>query len=113
MKNPSVSVQPPAGRPLPANWAKLAPQAAAQADRDYLDRLQNAWRGSPQQNPPAMRAARLTTDAADPAGSSQPRFDGRLVLERADADGFEIWRDDTTGAIVRRRLTWDDIIGKK
>lgn len=113
MKNPSVTVAPPAGRPLPANWRQLAPQAAAQADRDYLDRLQNAWRSSPQQNPSAIRGARLTTDAADPASSSQPRFDGRLVMERVDADGFEIWRDDTTGAIVRRRLTWDDIIGKK
>ena len=109
MKNPSISVQPPAGRPLPANWAKLAPQA----DRDYLDRLQNAWRGSPQQSPPAMRAARLTTDAADHAGSSQPRFDGRLVFGRVDADGFEEWRDTTTGAIIRRRLSWDDVIGRK
>lgn len=113
MKNPSVSVAPLAGRPLPANWRQLAPQAAAQADRDYLDRLQNAWRGSPQQNPPVMRAARLTTDADDHDSSSQLRFDGRLVLERVDADGFEQWRDDVTGAIIRRRLTWGDIIGRK
>ena len=60
-----------------------------------------------------MRAARLTNDAADHASSSQPRFDGRLVLERVDADGFEEWRDDATGAIIRRRLTWDDVIGRK
>ena len=109
----SISVQPIAGQQMPANWRQQAPEAARQADRDYLDRLQNAWRGSPQQNPPAMRAARLTTDAADPAGSSQPRFDGRLVLERVDADGFEEWRDDATGAIIRRRLTWHDVVGRK
>jgi hypothetical protein len=62
-----------------------------------------------------MRAARLTNDAADPAHSAhQPRFDGRLVLERTDANGFEEWRDLlTTGAIIRRRLTWQDLIGEK
>ena len=75
-------------------------------------KLQNAWRSGPQQGPATPKTARLTTDAADHASSSQPRFDG-LVLERVDDDGFEQWRDDATGAIIRRRLTWDDVIGKK
>jgi hypothetical protein len=61
-----------------------------------------------------MRAARLTNDAADHAHDAhQPRFDGRLVLERTDADGFQTWRDLTTGAIIRRRLTMRDLIGER
>ena len=109
----AISVPPVAGRQLPADWRQQAPEAARQADQAYLDRLQNAWRSSSQQSPPPMRAARLTTDAADPAGSSQSRFDGRLVLERVDADGFEEWRDDVTGATIRRRLSWGEILGEK
>jgi hypothetical protein len=105
------------GQPLPANWRQLAPGAAKQAEQAYLDRIQNAWRNAgsnAQQNLPTMRAARLTNDAADPAHNAhQPRFDGRLVRERTDANGFEEWRDTTTGAIIRRRLTWRDIIGEK
>ena len=105
------------GQKLPDNWKQLAAGRAKQADEQYLDRLQNAWRNAgnnAQQNQPPMVAARLTNDAADPAHNAhQPRFDGRLVLERTDANGFEEWRDLTTGAIIRRRLSWDDLIGKK
>ena len=105
------------GRKLPENWRQLAPGAAAAAEAAYLDKLQNAWKqagNNAQQHQPAMRAARLTVDAADPAHSGhQPRFDGQLVLERTDANGFEEWRDLTTGAIIRRRLSWKDIVGEK
>ena len=105
------------GQKLPDNWKQLAAGRAKQADEQYLDRIQNAWKqagNNAQQNQPAMRAARLTNDAADPAHSGhQPRFDGRLVLERTDANGFEEWRDLLTGAIIRRRLTRQDLIGEK
>ena len=105
------------GQQLPANWRQLAPGVAKQAEQAYLDKLQNAWRGAginAQQNLSAMKAARLTSDAADPAHNAhQSRFDGQLVLERTDASGFEEWRDLTTGAIIRRRLSWKDIIGEK
>ena len=105
------------GQKLPDNWKQLAAGRAKQADEQYLDRLQNAWRNAgsnAQQNQPPMVAARLTNDAADPAHSGhQPRFDGQLVLERTDDAGFETWRDTVTGAIIRRRLTWRDIIGEK
>ena len=118
MANPrNISTHPPQGQQLPANWRQLAPGAARQAEQNYLDRIQNAWRNAgnnAQQNQPPMRAARLTTDAADPAHNAhQSRFDGQLVLERTDANGFETWRDLTTGAIIRRRLSWDDLIGDK
>ena len=113
----NISTHPPQGQQLPSNWRQLAPGAARQAEQNYLDRLQNAWRNAgsnAQQHQPAMRAARLTTDAADPAHNAhQSRFDGQMVLERTDANGFEEWRDLTTGAIIRRRLSWDDLIGKK
>ena len=105
------------GQQLPANWRQLAPGAAKQAEQAYLEKLQNAWRNAgsnAQQNLSAMKAARLTNDAADHAHDAhQPRFDGRLVLERTDANGFEEWRDTTTGALIRRRLTWKDIISEK
>ena len=118
MANPrNISTHPPQGQPLPSNWRQLAPGAARQAEQNYLDRIQNAWRNAgnnAQQNQPPMRAARLTTDAADPAHNAhQPRFDGRLVLQRTDANGFEEWRDTVTGAIIRRRLTWRDVFGEK
>ena len=105
------------GQPLQSNWKQLAAGRAKQADDQYLDRLQNAWKqagNNAQQHQPPMVAARLTVDAADPAHNAhQPRFDGRLVLERTDANGFEEWRDLLTGAIIRRRLTWQDLIGEK
>ena len=104
----------PQGKKLPADWARLAPGVAKQAEQDYLDRLQNAWRSAPQQPQSPMRAARLTNDAADPAHNGhQSRFDGQLMLERCDDDGFETWRDTATGAIIRRRLTMRDLIGHK
>ncbi len=105
------------GQPLPANWRQLAPGAAKQAEAAYLDKIQNAWRNAgtnAQQHQPPMRAARLTNDAADPAHNAhQSRFDGQMVLERTDANGFEEWRDTTTGAIIRRPLSLRDIIGEK
>ena len=118
MANPrNISTHPLQGHPLPANWRQLAPGAAKQAEAAYLDKIQNAWKqaGSKvQQHQPPMWAARLTTDAADPAHNAhQARFDGRLVLERTDANGFEEWRDTATGTIIRRRLTWRDLIGDK
>ncbi len=87
MINPrNISTHPPQRQQLPSNWRQLAPEAAKQAEADYLDKIQNAWRNAgnnAQQNQPPMRAARLTTDAADSAHSGhQSRFDGQLVLER-------------------------------
>lgn len=104
----------PQGHKLPTNWQQLAPGVAKQAEAAYLDRLQNAWRSAPNQPQSAVRSARLTNDAADPAHNAhQPRFDGQLVLERTDDAGFETWRDTVTGAIIRRRLTWRDVLGEK
>jgi hypothetical protein len=78
-----------------SEMAPVAPGHAKQAEQAYLDRIQNAWRNAgnnAQQNQPPMRAARLTTDAADPAHNAHQaghRFDGQMVLERTDANGFE------------------------
>ena len=117
MANPRITAHCLQGQKLPDNWKQLAAGRAKQADDQYLDRLQNAWRNAgnnAQQNQPSMRAARLTTDAADPAHNAhQSRFDGQMVLERSDDAGFETWRDTVTGAIIRRRLTWRDLLGEK
>lgn len=44
MKNPHISVQPPAGSPLPPQWRQQAKERAQQADKNYLEALQNAWK---------------------------------------------------------------------
>ena len=120
MKNPrNITAHCLQGQPLPAKWRQNAPAMAKQAEQAYLDRIQNAWRNAgnnAQQHQPPMRAARLTTDAADQAHNAHQvghRFDGQMVLERIDASGFEEWRDPTTGAIIRRRLTWSELLGEK
>lgn len=116
------------GQPLPANWRSVAAANAKQAEAAYLDRLQNAWRNagnSAQQNMPPMRAARLTSDSAERPhngpdasacngpGRREDRFDGQMVLLEERADGWQHWRDATTGATVWRRLSWSDVVGKR
>ena len=44
--NPRFSVQPMAGKQLPERWKAMAPQRARDAEKAYLDALQNAWKGS-------------------------------------------------------------------
>lgn len=78
MKNPNISVQPQAGRQMPADWARNAPQRKAQAESDYLHRLENAWRSSGNNN--SISDARLTYDS---------RVDGLLKIE--DDDEREVW----------------------
>lgn len=46
MANPRFSVQPQAGQKMPPNWQQQAKARAEAADQAYLDRLQNAWKGS-------------------------------------------------------------------
>ena len=79
MNNPRhISVQPQAGRQLPADWARNAPQRKAQAESDYLHRLENAWRNTGSSNP--LTDARLTHDS---------RVDGLLKIE--DDEEREVW----------------------
>ncbi len=59
--NPRFSVQPQAGRPLPANWQQNAPKRAAMADAAYRFNLENAWRqGHESPDPNVARSARLS-----------------------------------------------------
>lgn len=101
MANPhNLSVHPVQGVPMPQGWQHQAAARAAAADANYLDRLQNAWRGS--QNPratvPAIQSCRINADsAAQPAA----RLDSELVLI-GSSEEWETWRD-SHGAIVRKR----------
>lgn len=117
MKNPiNATVNCLPGQQLPANWKAQAGNRAAAAEADYLNRLQNAWRHQqePRQTQSLTRDARLTQDRADGGrGGPQERFDGRMVLIEQRADGMELWRDETTGFTVWRRLSWNDICGQK
>ena len=50
MKNPNISIHTQAGQPLPPQWQQQAKERAQQADKNYLDRLQNAWRPDEQRH---------------------------------------------------------------
>lgn len=89
MKNPNISVQPQAGRQMPADWARNAPQRKAQAEADYLHRLENAWRNTGSSNP--LTDARLTRDS---------RVDGLLKIE--DNETEEIWASSGV-RIIRKK----------
>lgn len=116
------------GKPLPSNWRNVAKQNAEQANAAYLNRLQNAWRnaGTNAANHLApMQAARLRSDSMDYAHSGhnvggervlnqgQTRCDGQMQLIEERSDGWQHWRDATTGATVWRRIEWADLIGQK
>lgn len=65
--NPRFSVQPQAGRPLPADWQQNAPKRAAMAQAHYLFELENAWkRGHEAPDPNTARTARLSGNSHRP-----------------------------------------------
>ena len=106
----------------------MARDNAIQATAAYQERLENAWKNAgntANQNQPPMRAARLTNDSADYAhdghnssgsrvsGGRQERCDGQMKLIEERSDGWQYWRDSTTGATVWRRIKWSDLVGEK
>lgn len=44
--NPRFSVQPMAGKQLPARWSAMAPQRAKDAEATYLKSIENAWKAT-------------------------------------------------------------------
>lgn len=88
MKNPNVSVQPMAGRQLPADWMRTAATRKSQAEADYIARIENAWKVGGSHN--AMQDARLTNDS---------RIDGLMKVSEDDEE--EVWA--SAGVTVRRR----------
>lgn len=128
MNKPPINgtVPPHQGQPLPRDWKTQAAQRASDANAAYLERLQNAWKGaaSPASSSSPIQQARLRGDAADyPHQHSHPpsngarkaeiRRDGELVLVESRADGWELWRDATTGSSIWRRIDWSDVFGKR
>ena len=96
------------GRALPSNWQSLAKSNAAQANADYQNRLENAWRGN-RDNETLIQSSRLAghPQPAPPKRNdarSDARFDGamRLVLED---ERMQLWRNDdgTTVQIMKKR----------
>ena len=101
----NFSAHGPSGKALPNNWQSLAKSNAAQANADYQNRLENAWRGN-RDNETLIQSARLAGHPA-PAppkrndARADTRMDGMMTLIKEDS--FEqVWRD-TTGAIVTIR----------
>jgi hypothetical protein len=132
MKNPiAITTAPPAGQQLPYGWASRAQAVAKQASDAYLDKLQNAWkqpsniqgnliqqarlnsRNDSSQAPHNTDAQKRHDGAQDRFDGAQHRFDGALVLIEERSDGFQLWRDNVSGATVWRRLGWKDVIGEK
>ena len=111
------------GQQLPSNWQAGAQARARAAEADYLARMQNAWKNTskPQGEVPPIRACRLTQDSVphhphnEGKGSAgrQDRFDGQMVLLEERPDGWQHWRDSTTGATVWRRLDWSELVGQR
>ena len=89
MKNPNVSVQPPAGRQLPENWIRDSGARKANAESDYLNRIENAWRNTGSNNP--LQSARLTKDSRTDA-----------MTRVSDSEDEEVWIDGK-GQTVRIR----------
>jgi len=108
-RNPINGTTPPiAGRPLPADWQRQAQAKALQAEADYLDKMENAWKQPLRQSREGItsRDARLANDSASHRGDSGPkeaiRMDGKMHLVGRQ-DDWEIWRDSVSGATVWRR----------
>ena len=104
----NFTAQPPAGRPLPSNWASMASSRAQQADQDYQHRISNAWRGN-RDHETLIQAARLSNHP-QPAPAAPKRNDARsdarfdtkmtLVLDNEDE---QIWRDFNGSTIVIKK----------
>jgi hypothetical protein len=126
MKNPiAITAQALQGQQLPPGWQQRAHEVGKAADAAYLDRLQNGWKTPLGNQGNTIQQARLQNPRQDSAsGSSQQqpnaqsdgqerRFDGQMVLVDDRADGWQQWRDNTTGATIWRRMTWSDVVGRK
>ena len=104
----NFSAQPPAGRQLPSNWRAMAPAIAADADADYLHRLQNAWRGRGHET--LIQGAMLSNhqQPAPPApprridSRSDARFDAKMVLV-SDNEDEQTWRDFNGATVVIKK----------
>jgi hypothetical protein len=105
----NISIHSAQGKPLPSDWKAQAPARARAAEAAYLDRTENAWRGplNGSREGVTARDARLTSDAAhhraDSGAQASIRMDGAMELIDSRADGWEQWRNTTTGASVWRR----------
>jgi hypothetical protein len=113
------------GQRMAPGWEQRAHEVGKSADAAYLDRLQNAWKTPLGNQGNTIQQARLQNPRQDSAIGSSPqqpiarhdgqqsRFDGQLVLVDDRADGWQQWRDNTTGATIWRRLQWSDVVGLK
>lgn len=125
LNNVNVTPQALPGRQLPPGWQRCAHEVAKAADTAYLDRIQNAWKTPLGNQGNTIQQARLQNPRQDSAIGSSPqqpkarsdgqqsRFDGQLVLVDDRADGWQQWRNNTTGATIWRRLQWPDVVGRK
>ena len=93
MSNRNITPHTLAGVPLPSGWKEQAKINAASADKAYLDRLTNAWRGN------------LTTKNESIVASAQlgrrdsSRMDALVLVE--ETDEFEVW--EANGARVIKK----------
>lgn len=93
--NRNVTISYGHGRQMPRGWEQEAQQRKIQAETEYMNRLENAWRGSlTKTNDSVVHNARLTKDSAYRADSM------RMVRS---TDDWEEWTDDSGIRVVRRK----------
>jgi hypothetical protein len=123
--NPSpihASVQPLQGQQLPASWKQEATTRGKQADENYQQAIENAWK-RPSNEAGIMQQARLRNrmDSGFVGHQQQNRQRQDGHNERLDAlelieergDGWACYRDRQSGAVVWRRLAWSEVLGQK
>lgn len=91
----NVQAHCPQGEKLPEDWTLNAPLRARQASRDYLERLQNAWRG------PLLR----TNDSDLMQARLRPTSDSRADALRlvADGDDEQVWQEAGVTVRIKKR----------
>ncbi len=118
----NAMVQPLQGQQLPPSWKQEATTRGKQADENYQQAIENAWK-RPGNEAGIMQQARLRNrlDSGFVAHQQQnrQRQDGHnerldaLELIEERADGWACYRDKQSGTVVWRRLDWDAVLGQK
>jgi len=102
------------GRRLPSDWQRQAANHGGTFDRRDLSEMWKKPLWASKLNQPGavhniIQSARLAApdnrrEETDRADASGVRADGALRLIERSADGWEVWRDSVSGAIIRRRV---------
>ncbi len=118
----NATVQPLQGQQLPTSWKQEATTRGKQADENYQQAIENAWKRPGNEAGIMQRArlgSRLDSGFVGHQQQNRQRQDGHnerldaLELIEERADGWACYRDRQSGAVVWRRLAWSEVLGQK